>query len=488
MRRFISWQGLLTVAALSILAAPLAAQRTVTPEAQIFREVRDGVVTIFGDSGHGSGFIISRDGLVLTNQHVITQSKHIRVQLNDSVKVAAILLAADASRDVAVLRINPAVLTAKTPILDLAPDREELAFEGERVIAIGSPLNQTKILTSGIVSKVEPTAIISDVNINPGNSGGPLLNMDGEVIAINTFGDASRGVGPGVSGSISIRQTNSALAEARRALSSAPVPGADRLPVMPRAIFPLHALEDAARATHWDDRAYNVASAMPAGSGGTGNFNISVLTPVQMYRVQKKLELELVQQRGSREAAGGASTAESYSPFDDLKAWGQYTGDYAPVVLVQIAPKVGETGASTFLNVLGAAAAGYSGTPYRGAHNLEFKGDLQDVSLQRNGAPATEIQRGMTFVPLLLSESNYWGDYYGQDLARAGVLVLAVELFSPENGRWPAIVLHIDDLKKPGQQLSVTLPQRTVERIWADFAPYREQLAADLARPAPEQR
>jgi hypothetical protein len=265
------------------------------------------------------------------------------------------------------------------------------------VIAIGSPLNQTKIVTSGIVSKVEPTAIISDVNINPGNSGGPLLNMDGEVIAINTFGDPSRGVGPGVSGSISIRQANATLTQARSSLASAPVPSPARLPVMPQAIFPLAALEAAARAQYWDEKAYNVASAMPYGSSGTGSFNIGVLTPALMYRMEKKLALELAQQRGAREVTGGASTAESFSPFDDLKAWGQYTGQYAPVVLIQIAPKVGETGTSTFLNVLGAAAAGYSGTAYRGTHKLEFKGDLKDVTLQRNGTAATEIQRGMSF-------------------------------------------------------------------------------------------
>jgi S1-C subfamily serine protease len=122
MRPVVWFRLIVVLAGVLALSAPLAAQRTVTPEAQIFRQYRDGVVTVFGDGGHGSGFIISREGLVLTNQHVITESKYIRVQLNDSVKVAATLLASDATRDVAVLRINPSVLMTETPILILAPE------------------------------------------------------------------------------------------------------------------------------------------------------------------------------------------------------------------------------------------------------------------------------------------------------------------------------------------------------------------------------
>src|SRR5690606_9137083 len=149
------------------------------------------------------------------------------------IKVAAAVLEADSVRDVAVLRIHPSVGRG-LPVLKLAPPRPELAFEGERDIAIGSPRNQTTILTSEIVSKVEPGAIISDVNINFGNSGGPLLNMDGEVVAINTFGDFSRSGGPGVSGSISIHLAVPTLDAAKSELAGSDPPPADRLPVRPR--------------------------------------------------------------------------------------------------------------------------------------------------------------------------------------------------------------------------------------------------------------
>ncbi len=466
--------GLLLLALVLVPSAGLA-QREITPEARIFREYRDGVFTIFGDAGHGSGFLVSESGLVLTNQHVVANSKYIRVQINDSTKVAAHLLAADSAQDVAVLWVNPSVV-AGLPVLRIAPQREELAFEGERVLAIGSPLNQRKIVTSGIVSKVEEGAIISDVNINPGNSGGPLLNLDGEVIAINTFGEFGP-VGPGVSGSIPIYLALPTLDEAKRRLNGSNPPSAELLPVMPRSIFPLKALEAAATARWWDEDAYHVSKI-----GRTGNFEVRVFTPPFLYRKEKQSELELAAARREREGRAGARPEDAYSPFENLKSWLQYAGEYAPIVLVQISPKVGENTASAIINALGAAAAGYAGTYYRGHHVLEFKADLHDVTFERDGERIAEIQRGMIFVPLDVDIASYYGFYYGKDLARAGVFALDPMIFEPRDGAWPQVFLIVEDLKKPGNPTQFALPRRTVERIWADFAPYREQLVADTAR------
>jgi hypothetical protein len=462
-------------------ASTVEAQREVTPEARIFRELRDGVVTVFGDAGHGSGFLVGSGGLILTNQHVIAESHYIRVQFNDTLKVAATVLAVDSAADIAVLRVHPELLPTM-PVLRLAPLREELAFEGERVIAIGSPLNQTKIVTSGIVSKVERDAIITDVNINPGNSGGPLLNMDGEVIAINTFADPSRRAGPGVSGSVSVYLAQPVLEAAKARMAHAALPSAEPLPVMPRGIYPLAALERAARAARWDERAYTPTKAAAAGTVSAGNFNVEFFTPPLLYRVQNRLSVELAAKRGERAAAAGAGASEAYSPFENLKSWAQYAGYYKPVVLLNIAPKVGETTGSVVANVLGAAATGAAGgARYRGSHRLEFKADLRDVVIQRQGVQVTEISRGMIFVPLVLNESTYWGSYHGKDLARAGVFTLSQDLFAPDGERWPLIEIQIHDLKKPNAPVRVLLPQRTIERIWLDFEPFREQVAADAA-------
>lgn len=226
----------------SIVCNIVYAQREMSKEAIVFRATRAAVCTVFGDRGHGSGFLVDRAGLILTNSHVITNSSRLSVQIEPKIRVQAILLADDKQKDIAVLRVNPNIIK-DLPILKIAArSTHELAFEGEKVICIGSPLNQIRIVTSGIVSKIEKEAIISDVNINYGNSGGPMINMDSEVIAINTFGDfPSRG--PGVSGSIPITLAEPILSRARNKLNQTKIPSSDLLPVVPTDPFPIEGLK-----------------------------------------------------------------------------------------------------------------------------------------------------------------------------------------------------------------------------------------------------
>ena len=225
------------------------------------------------------------------------------------------LLAEDKQKDIAVLRIAQEVVK-ELPILKIA-DRSaaDLAFEGERVIAIGSPLNQTRILTSGIVSKVEERAIISDVNINPGNSGGPLINMDSEVIAINTFRDPSLG-GAGISGSILISLALPLLDEARGRLHEEPPPST-LLPVVPENPFPIEGLK-------WgSERCGKTANYTLKAPG----FDIEILTPSRQYFLHKIAIEPLTKKRRGREAAAGVDASEMYDPLGDLlKEWREYVG------------------------------------------------------------------------------------------------------------------------------------------------------------------
>lgn len=137
----------------------------------------------------GSGFIISADGYVLTNNHVVQGADKVTVRLSDRRELDAEVIGADERSDVALLKIDakdlPAVMKVGNP--------EELKV-GEWVMAIGSPFGFDYSVTAGIVSaksRALPNEsyvpfIQTDVAINPGNSGGPLLNMNGEVVGINS--------------------------------------------------------------------------------------------------------------------------------------------------------------------------------------------------------------------------------------------------------------------------------------------------------------
>jgi serine protease Do len=136
--------------------------------------------------GVGSGFIISDDGFVLTNAHVVEGADEVVVTLTDRREFKAKVLGSDTRSDVALLKVEARNL----PSVRIG-DSSKIRV-GEWVIAIGSPFNLENTVTAGIISaKARDTGeylplIQSDVAVNPGNSGGPLINMRGEVIGINS--------------------------------------------------------------------------------------------------------------------------------------------------------------------------------------------------------------------------------------------------------------------------------------------------------------
>lgn len=138
--------------------------------------------------GTGSGFIISADGLILTNHHVVDGADEIKVRLTDNREFTGKVLGSDAKTDIAVVKIDAKDL----PYLTMG-NSDELKV-GEWVAAIGSPFGLDNTVTSGIVSAKSRKLpsdqyvpfIQTDVAVNPGNSGGPLFNMKGEVVGINS--------------------------------------------------------------------------------------------------------------------------------------------------------------------------------------------------------------------------------------------------------------------------------------------------------------
>ena len=157
---------------------------------------RSGLV----DESVGSGLIISSDGYIATNYHVVSQSEAIEVRLADKRVFQAKLVGADAATDLAVLKIK-----ADNLLVADWGDSETLEV-GEMVWAIGNPYGLERTLTYGIVSGIGRRGVVgnpyeeflqTDASINPGNSGGPLVDVHGRVMGITTaiVGKSSRGIG-----------------------------------------------------------------------------------------------------------------------------------------------------------------------------------------------------------------------------------------------------------------------------------------------------
>lgn len=166
----------------------------------------------YHQTGQGSGFIISDDGYILTNNHVAGDADVITVKLDDGREFNAKLIGSDQKADVAVIKIDAKGL----PTLPLG-DSDSLET-GEWVIAIGNPFGLSETLTFGIVSaKGRSTVGIADYEdfiqtdaaINPGNSGGPLINLDGQAIGINTAIFSSTGGSVGIGFAIPINMVKS---------------------------------------------------------------------------------------------------------------------------------------------------------------------------------------------------------------------------------------------------------------------------------------
>ncbi|KFO30176.1 serine protease HTRA2, mitochondrial [Fukomys damarensis] len=143
---------------------------------------------------NGSGFVVAADGLIVTNAHVVADRRRVRVRLPSGDTYEAVVTAVDPVADIATLRIQ-----TKEPLPTLPLGRSADVRQGEFVVAMGSPFALQNTITSGIVSSAQRPArdlglpqtnveyIQTDAAIDFGNSGGPLVNLDGEVIGVNTM-------------------------------------------------------------------------------------------------------------------------------------------------------------------------------------------------------------------------------------------------------------------------------------------------------------
>ncbi|MGC8834586.1 MAG: S1C family serine protease [Armatimonadota bacterium] len=170
--------------------------------------------------GLGSGIIVSRDGYILTNNHVVEDAADITVTLSDGRQLKARSLGGDSRLDLAVLKVGANGL----PTAPLG-DSDKLQV-GQLVIAIGNPLGFERTVTTGIVSALRrtlqgPTAelenlIQTDATINPGNSGGPLVDSSGRVIGVNTAIVSPTGTSIGIGFAVPINTARSVLSQVQK--------------------------------------------------------------------------------------------------------------------------------------------------------------------------------------------------------------------------------------------------------------------------------
>ena len=175
-------------------AASVVAQLSEQEQAFVatYQRVNPAVVHISVGVGQGSGFVIDSSGLIVTNNHVVEDAQTLEVTFSNGDQYPAQIVGTDPGADLAVIKINP-----DSPLTAVSLGDSNSLQVGQIVIAIGSPFGLSGTMTTGIISGLDrffpadsgfriPDIIQTDAAINPGNSGGPLLDLNGNVIGVNT--------------------------------------------------------------------------------------------------------------------------------------------------------------------------------------------------------------------------------------------------------------------------------------------------------------
>ena len=204
---------------------------------RIYEETAPGVVQVtstsvvsdspfFGPqsaSSLGSGFVVDRDGYIVTNYHVIQDAQEIEVNFSGDDRVPAKIVGSDPSTDLAVLKID-AQARALTP---LPLGNSEAVHVGDAVVAIGNPFGLERSITAGIVSALQrditapngytiDRVIQTDAPINRGNSGGPLLNAQGEVIGVNSQIESETGGNVGIGFAVPVNTVREVVSQIKQ--------------------------------------------------------------------------------------------------------------------------------------------------------------------------------------------------------------------------------------------------------------------------------
>jgi hypothetical protein len=437
-----------------LLPVVLYAQVVAYDYSELYQQASPAIVTVTTDDGSGSGFLAATSGLIATNYHVVRNTRYLAVQFADGRKVKATVVAVNPFHDMALLKVNSAVVSSIRPLPVLPAEKDGSVKVGIPVIALGSPLNQKFLMTQGILSKVEDATVLGDFLLQPGNSGGPLLNKDGEVIGINTFGEAN------ISGAIRIATLREFL-EAPQLMDEASKvePPVDQLPSV-AGRYPVPVLNQKIENEPFDPGLYSFRA---------GDFVLTAVTPVLIGKVQVAQERIRAANRYDRRSKNMPDPS-AQGIGDTYYEWHGTTEaalDY--VITFDVRPLSGPT--------KGSKASKFS--PFRlfgksGSDEIEFKGEFLDLRIYRDGELIQPILPGRTTIRGTSQRKNRFIDQ-----AYAGSYSYSPDDFQ----KGSEFRIQIIDARKPDEvhkELVLTADSPLIRQLRSDFS-YESQLVMTQA-------
>lgn len=286
---------------------------------------QDSVVEIWSPTAHASGTLLA-DGLVVTNHYVLGRARSVEVQLSRTSKVAALVLASDAERDVAVLRIAPEAATATPVPLDCRASPAPLSV-GDEIVAVEAPLGRPRAANRGTVRRIASRVIESDLTSGLAGAGGPVFSVQGAFLGITSEGDARMRASGGDVRVVRTSDICTAIATATASPGYAAAPDAAALPVEPLTPFPSSPVVGAA----------TPPLRQPPPQLTSESFDIAFVTPAHVVagRDQRRA------QAGRSAGAGAAWQRERLAT--DFANWADYVDDVPPLVFIRVTPKLVES-------------------------------------------------------------------------------------------------------------------------------------------------
>lgn len=436
----------------------------------LYEELSGSIVKVEVDSGSGSGFVVDPRGLIATNYHVVQNTRFLAVQFPDSVLARAEIVKLSARYDLAILKVHPRFVDGAPPLKLLLPEKEDTIKAGLPVVAFGSPLSQTFLATQGIVSKVDEIALLGDFLLEPGNSGGPLVNLEGDVIGVNTFGLQ------GIAGAVRVSYLRKLLA-GLDADQVADVEVSDQpLRTLSLKRYPIELLKAKVTSGHFDIKDYQYTT----GALNSGKFQVTVLTPVSLARFAVRDEMEQAENRYQRR--GRKIHDPSYRAMDELfYEWHRNVVASLDLgVTFRIQPQVGLTTGS----LIGSAIWAGLGV-YNTQQNFEFKGEFYDFKVFRDGQLIEPVRPGRQIM-----ENTLDGPLAKFiDEAYAGVYIYAPEEFMTGD-EFRFVIYNARTSRQAHHSKTLKATSKLIHQIRSDFrevlgagANYWEEDASDSEPP-----
>ena len=418
-----------------------------------FETWQASVVTVWTETGRGSGFVIDRRGLVATAQRVVGGTEYAAVQLSQGVKVRALVVARSASSNVAILRVHPDRVAEVRPMtLGYAQDGKPPLAEAQPILAIGNPVDQRRRMTTGLVRRIEARTLVSGVIINQVNSGGPVLTADGTVVGIASFGDRALDAEAEASHVVRIDEARSLAATAEQSLTGEPPP-ATLLPVEPGGSFPVDAIEARLSREPVNPADYQLRSE---------DFDVTFITPVLTYGMQYAAQRTDEQAKEARAKPG--SVPAPIDPFVEFRGWADYVGGQRAVLIVDARPRLAEDLGWKLFRGFQRVQSGQS-LPAQ----MRFKARFQRMQLFCGEREVLPIHPGKVAHRVSMSSSSAVAD----DATVEGFYVYRPDEIGPQ---CLTVRLSLFTTKAPDTADIQVVPPPLVQRVWDDFAPYRNAL------------